>query len=160
FGAAPTGQMKPGARTVYATTSDSNFTPSTGNRPITITKEDARVANAGLTSVSFGGSATGTVVLSATVKDITAAIGDVAWDANPGDIRNATVTFVDRTTFTNIATVNVTLSGSDPKLGVATYNWPVNLGTATSKSFTIGFIVSNYYNRSSTLDDAKINVSK
>jgi hypothetical protein len=160
FGAAPTGQMKPGSHTVYATTADSNFAPSTGSRPISIIREDARVANAGLTSVSFGGSATGTVVLSATVKDITAVIGDPAWDPYPGDIRNATVTFIDRATSTNIATVNVTLSGSDPKLGVVTYNWPVNLGTATSKSFTIGLIVSNYYNRSSTSDDATINVSK
>jgi Bacterial Ig-like domain (group 3) len=154
-----TGQMKPGSRAVTAV-ADSNFNVTSPAKLITIQKEDARVTNTTPTSISFGGSATGTVVLSANVRDITAVTGDAAWDNFGGDIRNATVSFVDRSTAAIIATVNVALSGSDPKVGVATFNWPVNLGTATSQTISIGFIVSNYYNRNSTLDNVNITVNK
>jgi hypothetical protein len=151
--------MKPGAKTISASAADPNFAPSTGSRAITITKEDARVAYTGPANVSLAANPGG-VVLTASVKDIAAAIGDTVKDATPGDIRNATVSFVDRSTNAIIATVNVTASDSEPKVGVATYTWPVNIGTAASKSFTIGFTVSGYYNRSNTVDNAVVVVSK
>jgi YVTN family beta-propeller protein len=156
-----TRQMKPDFRAVTATFVDPNF--SVTNPPpkaITIQKEDARVTYAGPPSVSLGGSATGIVELTATVRDITAVNGDLRWDMYPGDIRNATVSFIDRSTNTIIGTVNPTLSGSDSTIGTATYKWSVDLGTAKSKSYTIGFIVSYYYNRNSTADNAAITITK
>jgi YVTN family beta-propeller protein len=154
-----TRQMKPDFRVVTATFIDPNFAVTNPpGKAITIQKEDARVAYTGPKSVSFGGSATGTVVLTASVRDISAAIGDPAWDANAGDIRNAQVAFIDRATNTILGLVPVT--GSDPRVGTATYNWSVNLGTARSKSYTIGFIVTYYYNRNNVTDNAVVVVSK
>jgi YVTN family beta-propeller protein len=156
-----TRQMKPDFRAVTATFVDPNFTVT--NPPpkaITIQKEDARVAYAGPPTISLGGSATGIVELTATVRDISAVNSDLKWDMYPGDIRNATVSFIDRSTNTIIGTVTPTLSGSDSTIGTATYKWSVNLGTAKAKSYTIGFIVSYYYNRNSTADNAAITITK
>src|SRR5207245_11584250 len=72
FGTAPTGQLKPGTRTVTATFVDPNCTVANPNKLITAKAEDARVAYSDPTSFSLGGSSTGTVVLHLTVKDITA----------------------------------------------------------------------------------------
>jgi hypothetical protein len=142
------GQVKPGSRIVTAALVDPSgtYTYTSPNRIINIAKETALVANATTTPVSFGGSASGTVRLRATVTEVA--------DGTPGDRRNATVTFIDRATSLTIATVNCDVNG------VATFDWAVNLGAAASKSYTIGFIVSNYYNRSSTADNATIVVNK
>jgi hypothetical protein len=150
--------MKPGAKAVTAV-ADSNFNVTSGPRSMTIQKEDARVSYGGPTSFTLGG-ATGTVVLNLTVKDISAMTGDPAWDANPGDIRNAQIQFWDRGTNTVLGTVNVT-AGPDPAtVGTATFNWAVNLGTATSKTYSIGFVATNYYNRNQSVDDVNITVNK
>ena len=103
---------------------------------------------------SLGGSSTGTVVLSANVRDITSVTGDPSWEANAGDIRNATVSFLDRGTGAILGTVAVGANG------VATLNWTVDLGASTTKTYTIGFLVSNYYNRNSTTDNATVVVNK
>jgi hypothetical protein len=61
---------------------------------------------------------------------------------------------VNRTTGAAIATVVPDVNG------VATFNWTVNLGTATSQTTKIGLVVGNYYSRSSTLDDGTVVISK
>jgi hypothetical protein len=62
--------------------------------------------------------------LSATIKDITAETGDGATDNLEGDIRKATVTFINRDNNTEIATVPVRLvAAGDTKVGMGTYNW-------------------------------------
>ena len=159
YGSSSVGQVKPGAHTVVATFLDANpnFTVSNATRPTTIYKEDARVAYTGPASLSLGQN--GTVPLTVTVKDITAAIGDPEWDANPGDIRNAQVWFIDRATNTILGTANVTADG-DRTVGTATYNWAVNLGTAQARTYTIGFIIGNYYYRNSDGENAVVKVSK
>jgi YVTN family beta-propeller protein len=154
-----TRQMKPDFR-VVTPVFDANFSVTSSAKAMTIQKEDARVAYAGATSLSLHGSATGTVDLIATEKDISAVPGDPRWDNYPGDIRNATVSFIDRSTNTIIGTVTPTVSGSDTTVGTATYKWSVNLGTANSKSYTIGFIVGYYYNRNSTTDNVVVVVSR
>jgi YVTN family beta-propeller protein len=154
-----TRQMKPDFRAISATFVDPNFdVTNPAPKAITIQKEDARVAYSGAAVLKLG--LDGTVTLTATVRDITAVPGDLRWDNNPGDIRNAQVMFVDRSTGAIIATVTPTLSGSDSMTGTATYSWPVNLGSAKSKSYTIGFIVSYYYNRNSSADNVTILVTK
>ena len=81
----------------------------------------------------------------------------VAPDAHPW----AEVTFINRTTNAMIATVTVTLTNADDtSTGVAEYDWTVDIGTAKSKSYRVGMIVSDYYSRNSTADDATITVSK
>jgi len=162
FGSTPTGQMKPGLHLVSASFVNPNFSiTKPTNKSVNITREDARIAGLDRTSYSLGGSATGTVPLTVTVKDITAMLGDPAYDAYPGDIRNAQVQFIDRATNTVLGTANVaSLIGSGTTTGTATFNWSVNLGTATSKSYTIGFAVLNYYTRNSTADNVVVTVSK
>jgi hypothetical protein len=160
FGTAPTGQMKPGSRAATAAFVDANFTITNPTKLLTIQKEDARLNYGGATTFSLGGSATGTVVLNLTVKDITAMIGDPAWDGNAGDIRNAQVQFWDRTANILLGTATVTATGDTATVGTATLNWSVNLGTATSKTFTIGFVVANYYNRNQAADNVNITVNK
>jgi hypothetical protein len=38
--------------------------------------------------------------------------------------------------------------------------WTPNIGTATSKVYSIGFVVTNYYNRNQTADNANITITK
>ena len=75
-------------------------------------------------------------------------------DGSAGDLRTAQVQFYDRATGTLLGISNVAQDGT------AIYNWAANLGTANSKTFTIGFIVAGYYTRNSTLDNVSITVSK
>jgi len=131
---------------------------------LTVTQEDARATYAGslFASTSSSTSSTATVTLSATIQDITAVPTDPAYDAYPGDIRNATVTFINRDTNTVIVSnlpVGLVNSG-DTKTGTATYNWSANIGSADSQQFTIGIIVNNYYTRNSSMDDTVVTVSK
>jgi hypothetical protein len=158
----PTGQMKPGGHVVSAAFVNPNFSMANpANKSVNITREDARIGGLDRTSYSLGGSATGIVPLTVTVKDITAMVGDAAFDAFAGDIRGAQVQFIDRATNAVIGTANVsTLIGSGTTTGTATLNWSVNLGTATSKNYTIGFTLLNYYIRSQTADNVVITVSK
>jgi hypothetical protein len=72
-------------------------------RALTVASEDARAAYTGATYVSTASasSSTATVLLSATIQDITAVLPGS--DAAQGDISNATVTFIDRDTNLPIA---------------------------------------------------------
>jgi hypothetical protein len=120
-----------------------------------------------MTFVNTGCATCGTAstTLSATVRDITAEAGDTATDEFAGDIRQARVTFVNRETsnapIAGCVDLPVQLvNGSDLKTGTATCNWTANIGAADSDSFTIGIIVSNYYNRNASIDNQVITVSK
>jgi hypothetical protein len=160
FTTPPTRNMKPDFHVVSASFQDPNVTVTTPVRAITIQAENARVAYTGPTTVSLRGASTGTVQLSVSVRDITAVANDPAWDPYPGDIRNAQVSFIDRSTNTTLGIVSPTLSGSDPTVGTATLNWTANLGTAKSKSYTIGFMVGYYYKRNLAVDNVVVVVSK
>jgi hypothetical protein len=110
-------------------------------------------------------SGTAATTLSVTIRDITAETSDAAYDANAGDIRNATVTFVNRDAanapLANCADLPVQLvNAADPKTGTVTCNWSANIGNADSDSFTIGIIVGNYYSRNASTDNAVVTVSK
>jgi hypothetical protein len=130
---------------------------------LTVNQEDARPYYTGSLFVDTAGPNiySATVTLSATIKDITAVPTDPAYDAYPGDIRNATVTFINRDNNTVIASnLPVGLVNSnDTTVGTVTYNWSVNLGNALSASYTIGIIVNNYYTRNSSFDNTVVTVS-
>jgi hypothetical protein len=155
----------PGSYTVVAafTPVSTNITGSSGSSALAVTPEDARVYYTGMLFVNTtcATCGTATVTLSATVKDITAVTVDPAFDSNAGDISKATLTFVNRDTNTDIATVPISLvSAADPKVGTAVYNWNVNIGSADSLDYTIGFRVNGYYTRDASTDDEVVTISK
>jgi hypothetical protein len=156
--------VAPGAHTVTAIYSGSAapcYAPSSNTNTLNITREDARTMYTGVlfTSTSCATCSTATVTLSATVQDITAI--DPSGDPNNGDIRNATVTFVNRDTNTPIATVPIGLvSAADLKTGTVTYNWSVDIGNADSNQYTVGVVIDGYYVRNSSAENTVVTVSK
>jgi hypothetical protein len=162
------GQMAPGIKTVTAVFSgiNPNFSVNDATTTLTITEEDALADYIGDTFVSTGSStsSTATVVLAATIRDITA---EDPSDPDAGDIRNAKVTFVIRNGSSGDAPIsgcsNLSVglvSSSDTKTGTATCNWTANIGSSNSVSYIIGIIVDGYYTRNTSTDDTVVTVSK
>src|SRR3989442_809785 len=119
FGTAPTGQMAPGNHTVTAVAGGvaPSVTIANATATLTITQEDARVTYAGNMFVGIPLSSTSaSITLVATIQDITAT-GEAGDDSYPGDIRNATVTLVNRdASNATLCTAPVLLvNGSDTK---------------------------------------------
>ncbi|TMD34949.1 MAG: hypothetical protein E6I95_04810, partial [Chloroflexi bacterium] len=153
-------------KATFTPTDTANFLGSAGSSSLTITQEDARAYYTGALLASTGSinSTSANVTLAATIKDITA-LGptDSAYDAYPGDIRNATVTFVNRDAGGAVlCTASVGLvSLSDPTVGTATCtSTPLTASsTAGGTPYRIGIIVGGYYTRNSPMyDDMVINV--
>jgi hypothetical protein len=141
------GALKPGAKTISVTFNNvsPNYTLASRNSSMSIRTEDAAVAFVGPTSVTCTTCSAVVVTLQAKVSEL---------DTSLGDLRNASVTFVNRTTGAAIATV---AAGAD---GIASFNWTVNLGTATSQTTKIGMMVGNYYLRNNTIDDGTVTITK
>jgi hypothetical protein len=113
---------------------------------IEVAPGDARPTYTGALFVSTSSqtSSTATVTLAATIRDISAV--DPASDPNAGDIRNASVTFVNRDTGAVIA-ANVPLNlvtAGDTRVATALYQWAVDIGSADSADYRIGIVVNNY----------------
>jgi hypothetical protein len=144
------------------TASNYSFVYTSGT--YTVTKEDARATYAGAMFASTDGisSNSATINLVATIRDITAVTGDSATDPNGGDIRNATVKFVNRDTNAVLCTASAVnlLDPSDTKVGTAGCQWTANIGNSDAATFTIGIVVSGYYTRDSSADDALVTVSR
>jgi hypothetical protein len=169
--------LAPGTYTVQATftpTDIANFVGSSGSSTLTITQEDARAYYTGALLASTGSltSTSANVTLAATIKDITAVPSSdptyiaSQYDPYPGDIRNATVTFVNRDvlpTASNYVLCSATIglvSLSDTTVGTATCtSTPLSASsTAGGTQYTIGMIVGGYYTRNASQDDQVINV--
>jgi len=152
----------PGTRIITAAFSgvSNNFVVTNPGKAMNVMQEDARTTYTGPTAVQTAchTCSTATINLKALVQDITAV--DPVSDPNGGDIRNATVVFVNRGTGATIGTVNVTLTGTDVKVGQGTFNWTVDIGKNSSQSFAIGMVIGNYYARNSTTDNVVVTVSK
>jgi hypothetical protein len=165
YGTPPVGQMAPGNHLVTAvlTGANSNFNITNNGTTLTITPEDAR---AYYTGALYVGTTTATshnavVTLAATFKDITAVLADPAYDIWAGDIRNATISFINRDNNTIIAS-NVPfglVSPADSKVAVATYNWNVTI-SGNSQTFTVGIIIGRYYTDNTNAEDAIITVAQ
>lgn len=132
---------------------------------LTVTAEDARAYYTGLlyTTTSSATSSAATVTLSATVKDITAETTDSAYDQYAGDIRNATITFVQwngavSTPISPALPIGLVSSG-DAKVGTATFNWNVNIN-GDEQEFTIGVVVNGYYTRNNSTECTVVTVAK
>lgn len=158
----------PGTYDVRAEFSSTNLNFDGGtssNKQLTVNKEDARIYYTGMTFVNTANatSSAATVMLSATIKDITAETADPAYDASAGNIGNATVTFINRdnnTPISGCSNLPVQMVNADTKVGTAACNWSVNIGAAESDDFTVGIIVNNYYRRDASTDNEVITVSK
>ncbi len=129
-------------------------------------QEDARAAYTGpvYAATSSATSSSAAVTLAATVHDITAVPADPSYDASAGDIRQATVTFVNRDAgdapLCTADLVPVLVSASDPKTGTVTCGWTADIGSAGSEDFTIGIKVAGSYTRDASTDNAVVTVSR
>ena len=112
-----------------------------------MTQEDARSTYTGdLLAFTSGSGGTATVTLRATIQDITAVLGDPAYDANAGDIRNAKVTFTSNGgTLTGCSNIPVTLLASDTKTGSVSCTGTFSSGSSGSLEYQITTTVSGYY---------------
>src|SRR5437016_220191 len=107
---------------------------------VTVTQEDARVTYAGNLFVGIPlSSTTSLITLIATIQDITAT-GDAGDDSYPGDIRNATLTFVDRGNSNATLCTNPVLlvNSSDTKTGSVTCTFTGTVGSTGSTQYTVG----------------------
>ena len=157
-------QVLPGGYTVRMAVTDGNGRTASTDVGVTVSPEDARATYAGALFASTGSatSSAATVTLSATVQDITAVTGDPAYDSNAGDVRNATLTFVDRDHSNAVlcrAPIGL-VSPLDPKTGTGTCNWTANIGSQDSVSYTVGTIVGGFYMRSTSADNVVVTVAK
>ena len=142
---------------------NANFALPAYSSSLAVAKEDARATYSGtlFAATSSTSSSAATVVLSATVQDITAVD---ASDSSAGDVRNAKVSFVNRdTTPPTVLCANLPVglvNAADPKTGTATCSWSANIGAADSNSFTIGIVVDGHYTRNDSNDNAVVTVSR
>lgn len=135
------------------------YAGSTDSDVFDITQENAIVEYTGhLFQATAVNSDMATVILSANIQDIT--ITDP--DPLAGDIRNATVKFVDRDGGDISPWIPVVdlFDPSDPTTGTVSYDWVVDLGNSPSESFTVGIVVGNYYTRNHSEDDVVVTVYK
>jgi len=120
----------------------SNYAITYAGSTFTVTPEDARVTITSPTLVSPS-----TITLSATVKDFD--------DGFPGDIRNASLTFIDRTTLDVLCTATIVLfDPADQRTGVASCTFT----HSTPGTITVGARVGNYYTRDDVADDATVTI--
>jgi hypothetical protein len=146
--------------------SSPNYTFLYSGGALTVGQEDARTTYSGTTSfvTSSPSSTTASVTLTSTIRDISAVSGDPAFDSFPGDIRNATVTFVNRATgnaFTGCASRPVTLTvPTDSTVGTATCTTSLAAPTKGQAQYTVGTVVGSYYSRNTTAEDKVITVKR
>lgn len=148
---------------VEVTITDPDGLSDTETLPIIISQEDARATylDPMLVSTGCADCSTATVPLRLTIRDISSEIGDPAYDPDPGNIKNATVTFVNRGNGLTLCTASVALlDPADPTVGTATCDWTANIGNASGLDYTIGIIVEGYYTRDNAEDNTVVVVSK
>lgn len=147
------GQMAPGSRTVKAvfTGVNPNFTVADATTTLVIDKEDARATYTGAMYVgtSSATATTGVATLAATIQDISVT-ADANGDTYAGDIRKATMKFVDRANGATLCSATIGLvSASDTRTGVATCNATLSVGSCPSapcsQQYTVGVVVDGYY---------------
>jgi hypothetical protein len=126
--------------------------------------EDARATYGGALFVATSSVSSGaaSVTLSTVVRDISAVTGDPASDGSPGDIRRATVTFVDRSSGgPPLCQAPVALvSPGDLTTGTATCTWNADIGSADSLTFRVGIVVGGDYVRDAATEDTTVTISR
>lgn len=161
YGTAATASSGIGTYDIVPTLNDpngklSNYKVTTNNGTLTVTQEDARAYYTG-SSLFFASStsaSSATVTLAATVKDITAVSGDSAYDAQPGNITNAKVTFEIRDSQSNSLVASTSCSNlvpslvaaSDEKVGTVSCQQALNVSSTQGGSiYNVRINVNGYY---------------
>ncbi len=153
----------PGAHTVTATfgSVSANFIVTDASAGLTITQEDARVFYTGATSASTlaASNPSAVVHLSATVKDITAV--SAATDPSAGDIRKATLRFVDRGAgnATLCSTTVALVAAGNTMTGTGHCHWTATVPGST-RTVTVGIVVEGYYTRDAAADNQVVVISR
>jgi hypothetical protein len=156
-------QALPGPYNIDVTVTDPEGLSDTKSLNIIVVPEDARVTYTGpqLVSTSCAECSETSVLLRASIQDITAVMDDIAYDPYPGDISNATINFINRENGDILCSTNTILIDPDEiTTGTANCNWSVNIGNSNGIDFTVGMVVGGYYTRNSPEDDILIVVSK
>jgi hypothetical protein len=135
-----------------------NYAISYAGSTLTVTPEDARVVITSPLLLSAAKSGATSVTLTATVQDISAT-ADAAGDTYPGDIRKATLTFVDRATNTLLCTAPIGLVGTDERTGIAACTFARNFGTVLPASLTVGARIGGFYVRDAAAGDVTLTAS-
>lgn len=158
-------QVAPGDYRFRVEVEDATASTDEAEFGIMVLPEDARSSFGGTLFQGTSSPTSGTTVLAlrATVRDLsTLPVGDPEHDPYPARIRNATVSFVDRHTGSVIA-ANLPVQVPDPNtpsVGEVRFDWPVDIGTADSKSYSIGVILGGWFERDSREDDVLVTVSR
>ena len=114
---------------------------------ITVEEEDARSTYTGPLFLSSAESGDFTVTLMATVRDITAVSADLATDPNAGDIRNASVKFVDENDVELCSAPAVTLVfAGDETTGSASCQYTGSLASNEDElPLEVAIVVNDHY---------------
>jgi hypothetical protein len=152
--------LDPGTYTFRATVDDGDSGSTDVYTEIAVGQENADATYDGplFVSTDTGHPDNGVVPLRAVIRDITAF--EPLVDTEAGLITSATVRFINRDTGAIIASgLPVFLLGSDPKVGVATFDWPVSLEhNEKATSFDVGVEVDGFY--TATAEDVLITVAR
>jgi YD repeat-containing protein len=125
---------------------------------LTVLPEDARVVITAPLLISSASTGPTTVMLGATIFDISAT-AEAEGDVWPGDIRTASLAFVDRATYTTLCTAPFALlDASDGRVGMATCTFSRDFGEALPATVTVGARVGGRYVRDSSQDDTVLAV--
>jgi hypothetical protein len=119
-------------------------------KSLTVTQEDARstYTGASLFFASSTSATSATATLSATIKDITAVIGDSAYDPDQGNITNARIDFVNElgTVYPGCGNLVPSLvSSSDTKVGTVSCQTSMSISNSSGSQYTVKIVVRNYY---------------
>ena len=151
-----------GSYLVSLTVSDGRA-EATATASIDVTAEDARTSFSGPTFAATTSLAATTAVvpLSAVIRDISIT-DEAAGNSTPGDIRTATVTFVDRDANDAVlCTAALTPTDPDePTLASAACSWTADVGSLDGRSWTVGIVVGGNYEQNSSADDTVITVAR
>lgn len=169
--------LAPGTYDLVFIVSDDDDVNGDGEGSATLTiqvePEDARVWYVGPTFAATTSARDGsaTVELRSTVRDITSAVPstDPDWDPWPGDIRTATMRFVEREASDRLlcaaAAIDEVFQPFSPfvaehSIGVGSCPWEALLGGDDAAEYQIGTVVGGFYERDESDDDTVLTVAR
>lgn len=156
--------VQPGLYTIEVTITDDDTGTTTRTITVEVKPEDARATYTGPTLISAPSLANGSaeVLLRATVRDISVVPGIEPPDEYPGDITNATVTFVDRATGEALCTAPVVpIFVGNTTTGGASCTATLTLaGNQTVRTYDIGIVVGGWYIRDDAEDDVEVTIER
>jgi hypothetical protein len=130
---------------------------------IVIAPQGATATYTGPQYVSTAAGSTANVNLSATFQDVAAFMNGQGVGGYEGDIRTATVNFVNRDAGNAVLCTSAPIQLADPGnvlVGVASCTWQADIGAADSVQYTVGVVVRGNYARNAPEDNAIVTVAK